>query len=69
MPAGCLLLSFLCCLFISPSALTVGLERYIVHPPGVDFGQILMSQHDGGMSHSSRTSLYLLILCLLLWPV
>ena len=32
------------------SALTIGLERYIVYPPGVDFGKMLMTRQDERMS-------------------
>ncbi|KAG6371485.1 hypothetical protein JVT61DRAFT_9520 [Boletus reticuloceps] len=33
--------------FVEWRALTVGLERYILYPPGVDFGKILMTSKDG----------------------
>ncbi|KAI6044605.1 hypothetical protein EDC04DRAFT_2936196, partial [Pisolithus marmoratus] len=36
-------------------ALTVGLERYVVFPPGIDFGKVLMSADAGG--ESARTAL------------
>lgn len=41
------------------SSLTVGLERYIVYPPGVDFGRILMTRHDRRTSRSMSSSLSL----------
>ncbi|KAG9311151.1 hypothetical protein JVU11DRAFT_8217 [Chiua virens] len=31
-------------------ALTVGLERYIVYPPGIDFGKMLMTRQDGSFA-------------------
>lgn len=34
------------------SALTIGLERYIVYPPGIDFGTMLMTRHDERTSRS-----------------
>jgi hypothetical protein len=46
-------------LFTHTSALTVGLERYIVYPPGVDFGRILMTRHDGGTSRWCISSISL----------
>ncbi|KAF8556143.1 hypothetical protein OG21DRAFT_744777 [Imleria badia] len=39
-------------LFTQTSALTVGLERYIMYPLGVDFGKILMTRHDAPSSQS-----------------
>lgn len=32
------------------SAFTVRIERYIVYPTGIDFGKLLMTRPDGGMS-------------------
>jgi hypothetical protein len=50
-------------LFTHTSVLTVGLERYIVYPPGVDSGRILLTGHDGLTSHLCLSSLlYSLIL-------
>lgn len=48
-------------LFTCGSALTVGLERYIVYPPGVDFGKILMTQQDGRTFSSRLSFIYSLI--------
>ncbi|KAI9457707.1 hypothetical protein HD554DRAFT_2042292 [Boletus coccyginus] len=42
--------------FVEWRALTVGLERYIVYPPGVDFGKILMTRQDGPPSSQSVPS-------------
>ncbi|KAF8422339.1 hypothetical protein L210DRAFT_2997902 [Boletus edulis BED1] len=43
-------------LFTHTRALTVGLEHYIVYPPGVDFGKILMTSKDGPPSSQLATT-------------
>ncbi|KAI6157358.1 hypothetical protein BKA82DRAFT_1000669 [Pisolithus tinctorius] len=37
-------------------ALTVGLERYIVFPPGIDFGKVLMGADGGGSSSANENT-------------
>ncbi|KAG9318151.1 hypothetical protein JVU11DRAFT_224 [Chiua virens] len=36
--------------FVEWRALTVGLERYIVYPPGIDFGKMLTTRQDGSFA-------------------
>ncbi|KAH0826410.1 hypothetical protein J3R83DRAFT_5383 [Lanmaoa asiatica] len=45
--------------FVEWSALTVGLERYIVYPPGIDFGKMLMTRHDGPLASQSVSTPHL----------
>ncbi|KAI9462556.1 hypothetical protein HD554DRAFT_2027502, partial [Boletus coccyginus] len=55
--------------FVEWRALTVGLERYIVYPPGVDFGKFLMARQSRRTSRSCLLCCYSLILPFCLQPL